>query len=182
MKGFVLLVVIIIAFVLASVATELFHGAISSALWHWRHGNAVTLLDYRITIPRSWFVDDVSSTTIQLGRAHVSSLRHPQSESRVILSVSRTPLPSLESWMTQEHAFYGKQGARILRTQEIPIASQYRVICFEGQLTHDVLKMRNSNLISAQCESNDRLSFSFTGTENDLNEFYSVVEKIRRLD
>lgn len=163
--------------VLGSVV-EMFHGVIVSTVWHWRHGDSITIGAYEIPLPQRWFVvsaDDIA----QLARAHFPSVYTRSFESRVTVSVLTKPLPDLQFWEGQEQALYTKEGATMRGRREIPLSPEYRVVCLEGNLVRGALKIRTSPLVSANCQSNDKLNLLFTGSEEDLQEFYLIVEKVR---
>lgn len=173
------IVSLLVVILIVGLAGELFRGEIASVFWHWRHGNSIDLAQYELSVPKSWFVDSYTGSIVELGRAHIPSFRGSSFESRLTVSVSPSPLPSLEFWETKEQAFYDKEGATILRRREIPLGSQYHIVCIEGNLVRDALKLKHSDLISADCQSDNRLSLMFTGTEKDMQEFYTVTRSIR---
>lgn len=82
-------------------------------------------------------------------------------------------------WESSEDAFYRQYGATVLQRQVIAVDSGNQVLCIEGKLARDILKIRNSELISVECESSQGLSVSFTGTESDLKEFYRIISSVR---
>jgi|SRR5579864_4913165 len=157
---------------------ELFHGVIVSTVWHWRHANSVAIGGFEIPVPGQWFVVNVDDIG-QLARAHFPSLHGTPFESRVTVSVLTKPLTDLQFWEGQEQALYTKEGATILGRREIPLGTEYRVVCVEGDLVRGALKVWTPHLVSANCQSNDRLNLLFTGSEEDLLEFYRIVEKVR---
>jgi len=171
-----LVVSALVILLILGIGGELFHGMLASVIWHWRNGDSIAVAGIEVSVPKPWFVDQANNMVVELGRPHLPTLRGIPFESRITVSVSPKAVTDLQFWESQENALYA---GTLMGRREIRTTAQDRIVCFEGKLVQQALKITNSNLITVNCQSNGRLNLSFTGTEKDLPEFYTIVERIR---
>ncbi|HTS06408.1 MAG TPA: hypothetical protein VMP68_12560 [Candidatus Eisenbacteria bacterium] len=160
-------------------AGELFRGIIASSVWHLRHGGSIVAGDYEIALPRYWFVESTNGSVTQLARAHFPHTNETSFQSSATVSTLAKPVSDLQLWESEEQRFYAKEGGTILRTLEVRLTPEQRIVCVEGELAREVLRIPSPHLVSANCQANSRLNLMFTGTEGDFQEFYSIVERLR---
>jgi hypothetical protein len=160
-------------------AGELFRGIIASTVWHWRHGDSVTAGDYEIALPRYWFAESVNSSITRLVRAHFPHRNEASFQSNATVSMLAKSVSDLQLWEAEEKRLYAKEGGTILRRLEVRLSPEHRMVCVEGNLAREALKIPRSHLVSANCQADNRLNLMFTGTEGDFQEFYGIVEQVR---
>ncbi len=160
------------------VITHFYKGVILSVVWHLGHGNSATLDHYKIPVPRLWFVEYADSSAVGLVRAHAAGFRRSPFESRASVSVLTKPIRELDYWKAPERAFQISKGIRLSHERQIPFATGVVATCIEGVLSREPERMTSSTLLSVSCQSSSRLTFVFTGTEKDLEEFYGLVGRI----
>jgi hypothetical protein len=155
------------------------HG-IAAKVWHWRHGYAATVGNYRVPVPDGWnlVVDEngmlVLSDTVGGGIITMSST----STSLHISTISQ-----LQTWREFAEESLRKEGVPA-QTHSFQISGDSGLCVAGDRLPYILAGVRgqpNSGTIAVECACVGTLSFEFVGRQADLTKFYGIVDEIQKV-
>lgn len=145
---------------------------VEAKLWHWRHGYICRMGTYDVFVPEHWLpTHDVADDLLLYDTKTGSSIR-------VFLL---PPLRDVEFWETKHRQKLENDHVNKVVDHALHIGDQ-RVVCVGGTEFQDELKIPAPNVISLDCQSTGTLHLMFVGRDSELETFYSIASRIKRIN
>jgi hypothetical protein len=156
-----------------------YRARIVTRLWHWQHGNTVTVGDYQLPVPANWLVHHQVSGLAMLTQTYVADERRGGSLSppTIIVITLSQPTADLDFWESEERRHLTQSGLGNADSRTIYLAHE-TVKCIGGNR----IKVPGAALYSIECRSTNRLAIMFTGEREDAEIFYELVSRVHRME
>ena len=164
---------------------------IEARIWHMRHGDEVAVADYRVPVPKNWYVMDTGDDGRLLTRLDTDDrtgnpVRDHKARFHAFVSIdlSRTlsTMERLDLWTSLKTSMIKKQGID-------PISRSFtfdgeRLSCVGGerfsQFAAKTPQFFESDANTWECMSSGQLQVRFAGADADLPQVWEIISHIRR--
>jgi len=154
---------------------------ILAKVWHWTHGNVVSVGKYQVPVPDHWVVEKIGSSSVQLVSIAAKERTDPILRANPVITASllRNAVGDIDAWKKFNVQWREQKGLRVVEEHAIRFDDE-TLMCVGGNELHDVVVMPNTAVMSMECASTGTLSLAFLGEQSDLQEFYEIAAKISK--
>jgi hypothetical protein len=158
---------------------------IAAKLWHWRHGNTVTLGKYKIPVPEGWLINSAPAGLTAFILVNTAPARYRDRKFHapaVINFASFQPIGTsrLDSWLTDERQRLEREGVKAVTERTLHLADE-TVVCIGGNELREMIKGAgvDTDVISLHCKSDGGLDVLFVGDPTDVD-FYTLLAQVAK--
>jgi hypothetical protein len=155
---------------------------IAAKIWHWRHGDSVTIGDYIFPVAEHWLIvnQDYAASTM-LDTSPNYSRKDGKFHTTAVITISslRESSYDLSKWLSARRQWLAGEGVQDVQQKTVRFG-QESVACIGGSELTTVLRPMKKDVISVNCMSQRGLEVMLVGEPSDLESFYTFVSQIRR--
>lgn len=160
---------------------------LAAELWHWRHGNKITIGNYEVPVPRLWLVSNLDYDAFMLvntspnfpkdGKYHTSA-------AMIISPFQDWRADSNSFWLAQERKRLVRENVKVVEENAVKFGGE-SIICVGGRELGAILgdapnaPMSKIGAVSLNCMSERGLNILFVGEPSDVQPFYKFLSQIR---
>jgi hypothetical protein len=155
---------------------------IAAKIWHWRHGDSVTIGNYIFPVAEHWLIVDQDYAASTMANASPNySRRDGKFHTTAVITVSafRESSHDLSKWLSVRRQWLAGEGVQDVEQKTVRFG-QESVACIGGSELAKVLRPVKTDVISVHCMSERGLEVMLAGEPSDLESFYTFVSQIRR--
>ncbi len=173
-------ILLVVAIVLVGWAGYRERLRITAWVWHVRHGGVLRFGDYLIPVPANWYVNDYGTgdqILIRLDHAKGKPSNGLHLPATISL-LEEPPLKDINYWESFVTSTFRKRGAYTVAQRQINLDSEI-LVCVGGNALPAGEAKKIPAGVSWDCRSTGSLEILITGEEDDLNQVWDIVSRIR---
>jgi hypothetical protein len=163
---------------------------IETRIWHLRHGDEIVLVNYRVPVPKNWYVIDTGDEGRLLVRLDTEDhtgnpMRDQKGQFHAFLSVdfprTLSTANKLDLWTSLQTSTIKEEGSE--PAQRSFNLDGETLSCVGGskfsQIAPKTPQFFESDANTWQCMSSGQLEIRFAGTDADMPQLWEIVSHIR---
>jgi hypothetical protein len=174
-----LLLIVVLILAVASLFGYTRRYQLRAKLWHWRHGNHLSVGAYEVPVPSMWLVDSSNERYATLVNTSWSSFGPDELRSNATLMVSSltSATPDLDGWSNTRISMLRPEASQKLVRYSLRTKDE-KIECLGGHIVYKDLKL---GILSLECRSEGSLSLIFSGPTSQLPELQSFIAEIHKI-
>ncbi len=149
---------------------------VEAQMWHWGHGDSISLDGYKIPVPKGWLVTDLGRRSLHMIDTTARGAWGSGVPSALAVAIGERPHPDIGAWASSER--------RLLQRDCVPFTVQppvrmgmTSVVCLRK--TASGPSPGQGGPVDLNCISEEGLTFGFIGSQTEVPRFYSIIAGIR---
>ena len=184
-------IVLVVLLTIGAIEAYRYRVLIETRIWHLRHGDEIVLLDYRVPVPKNWYVMDTGDDGRLLIRLDTQDrtgnpMRNRKGRFHAFVSIdfSRTlsTMERLDFWTSMQTSMVKKQGSE--PNQRSFNFNGETLSCVSGQKFSQIAprtpQFLEGDANTGECMSSGQLQLRFAGTDADMPQVWEIVSHIRK--